>query len=152
MYAPLAFGKDLKIEYDTDIKDLNGTFNSTEENSFAFEIAEADIKFNMYNSIPLKLALSATAIDLDGNPMDGVKASLDGEIMPGTIDSPALTPVHIILKADKDALKTFDGLRLLVSGTSGDSVEGQPLNSNQGIQLKNISLRIKGGVTTSLNE
>ena len=81
-YAPLAFGKDLKIEYDTDIKDLNGTFNSTEENSFAFEIAEADIKFNMYNSIPLKLALSATAIDLDGNPMDGVKASLDGEIMP----------------------------------------------------------------------
>ncbi|MCX4334511.1 MAG: hypothetical protein OSJ55_06480, partial [Bacteroidales bacterium] len=63
-----------------------------------------------------------------------------------------LTPVHITLKADKDALKTFDGLRLLVSGTSDDSLEGQPLNSNQGIQLKNISLRIKGGVTTSLNE
>lgn len=152
VYAPLAFGKDLKIEYDTDIKDLNGTFNNTEENSFAFEIAEADIKFNMYNSIPLKLALSATAIDLDGNPMDGVKASLNGEVMPSTLDSPALTPVHITLKADKDALKTFDGLRLLVSGTSDDSLEGQPLNSNQGIQLKNISLRIKGGVTTSLNE
>ena len=42
----------------------------------------------------------------------------------------------------------LDGFRLDLKGSCGSGFAGVALNENQGIQLKDISVNIKGGVST----
>ena len=158
--APMAFGKDLLIEYPYDITGLNKTLNpdSGNEGSSSFQIhfREASVYLTFVNEIPLRMAVTASPIDAEGNVInEGIEVSLvdpdSGEpvsVAPGKTDVPQSTEAVIMVKADLEAVKVLDGFRLNIKGTCDSEYEGIALNENQGISLKDISVNIQGGVTT----
>lgn len=157
--AWMAFGPDLRIEYSTDIKDLNEALNSTgngetagedqEQGGLDYEIdlRNVEIKFNLHNSIPLNVALKAEPIDVEGNVMTDVEVKLTGDVKAGSVESPALCPIAVNLKATLESIKTFDGIKLTIMGTSSEETVGVVLNSKQGIQLTDVSAKVSAGAT-----
>ena len=152
--APLAFGKDLNIEYYTDIKDWNDTFNpSGDETNMSLDIQEAKIKMDFINAIPLAMDVTAAPIDIKGNEMNSkdISVELNKTVKGGNLGNESITPLVIKMKATPDALKQFDGLRIKIVATSPDpDFQGVPLNEKQGIKLDNITARIQGGISTDL--
>ncbi len=157
--AWMAFGPDLLIEYSTDIKDLNKSLNpggdgetsgeGQEQGGLDYEIdlRNVEIKFNLHNSIPLNVALKAEPIDVEGNVMTGVEVRLTGDVKAGSVESPALCPIAVNLKATLESIKTFDGIKLTIMGTSSEETVGVVLNSKQGIQLTDVSAKVSAGAT-----
>lgn len=157
--AWMAFGPDLLIEYSTDIKDLNEALNpggdgetsgeGQEHGGLDYEIdlRNVEIKFNLHNSIPLNVALKAEPIDVEGNVMTDVEVRLTGDVKAGSVESPAVCPMAINLKATLESIKTFDGIKLTIKGTSSKETVGVVLNSKQGIQLTDVSAKVSAGAT-----
>lgn len=157
--AWMAFGPDLLIEYSTDIKDLNKSLNpggsgdasgeQQEQGGLDYEIdlRNVEIKFNLHNSIPLNVVLQAVPIDVYGNVMEDVEVKLTGDVKAGSVESPALCPIAVNLKATLESIKTFDGIKLTIMGTSSDETVGVVLNSKQGIQLTDVSAKVSAGAT-----
>ena len=157
--AWMAFGPDLLIEYSTDIKDLNEALNpggdgetsgeGQEQGGLDYEIdlRNVEIKFNLHNSIPLNVALKAEPIDVEGNVMEDVEVRLTGEVKSGSAENPAVCPMAINLKATLESIKTFDGIKLTIMGTSSEETVGVVLNSKQGIQLTDVSAKVSAGAT-----
>lgn len=157
--AWMAFGPDLLIEYSTDIKDLNEALNpggdgetsgeGQEQGGLDYEIdlRNVEIKFNLHNSIPLNVALKAEPIDVEGNVMTDVEVRLTGEVKSGSAENPAVCPMAINLKATLESIKTFDGIKLTIKGTSSEETVGVVLNSKQGIQLTDVSAKVSAGAT-----
>lgn len=157
--AWMAFGPDLLIEYSTDIKDLNEALNpggdgetsgeGQEQGGLDYEIdlRNVEIKFNLHNSIPLNVALKAEPIDVEGNVMTDVEVRLTGEVKSGSAENPAVCPMAVNLKATLESIKTFDGIKLTIMGTSSEETVGVVLNSKQGIQLTDVSAKVSAGAT-----
>lgn len=157
--AWMAFGPDLLIEYSTDIKELNEALNpggdgetsgeGQEQGGLDYEIdlRNVEIKFNLHNSIPLNVALKAEPIDVEGNVMTDVEVRLTGDVKAGSEESPALCPIAVNLKATLESIKTFDGIKLTIKGTSSKETVGVVLNSKQGIQLTDVSAKVSAGAT-----
>ncbi len=148
--APLAFGEELSIEYSTDIKDWNETFNPEEENETTVDIQEAIIKMTFINAIPLAMDVTAVPIDIKGNEMSSkdISVELSETVKGGNLGNENSTPLVIKMKATPDALKQFDGLRIKIKATSPDpDFQGIPLNEKQGIRLDKITARIQGGIS-----
>lgn len=167
--APLAFGENLSIEYPYDITGLNDTLNSSDEDSdgqqgetsdgnLQIHLTEASVYMTFVNEIPLTLAVSASPIDVDGNVIDsGVEVSLSDAsgaspvtVKGGDTGSATATPAVIHINADLESLKRLDGFRLNLKGSCDSDFAGVALNSRQGIQLTDISVNIKGGISTQL--
>ena len=51
------------------------------------------------------------------------------------------------LKATLESIKTFDGIKLTIKGTSSEETVGVVLNSKQGIQLTDVSAKVSAGAT-----
>lgn len=157
--AWMAFGPDLLIEYSTDIKDLNKSLNpggsgdasgeQQEQGGLDYEIdlRNVEIKFNLHNSIPLNVALKAEPIDVEGNVMEDVEVKLTGDVKSGSAENPAVCPMAVNLKATLESIKTFDGIKLTIKGTSSEETVGVVLNSKQGIQLTDVSAKVSAGAT-----
>lgn len=157
--AWMAFGPDLLIEYSTDIKDLNEALNpggdgetsgeGQEQGGLDYEIdlRNVEIKFNLHNSIPLNVALKAEPIDVEGNVMEDVEVKLTGDVKSGSAENPAVCPMAVNLKATLESIKTFDGIKLTIKGTSSKETVGVVLNSKQGIQLTDVSAKVSAGAT-----
>lgn len=155
--VPLAFGSEVRISYSTDFNGWNSTFNSDspdKTSDFTVDLREATVIFDFVNSIPLNLDVTADAIDLDGNIMDDISVELNGTVQAGNIGNETSTALEIDIQATQESLKRFDGLRLNISAlAAGDeSLQGEPLNKNQGIRLDNIKVNIDGGVQLNLKE
>lgn len=167
--APLAFGENLSIEYPYDITGLKDTLNSSDEDSdgqqgetsdgnLQIHLTEASVYMTFVNEIPLTLAVSASPIDVDGNVIaSGVEVSLSDAsgaspvtVKGGDIGSATTTPAVIHINADLESLKRLDGFRLNLKGSCDSDFAGVALNSRQGIQLTDISVNIKGGISTQL--
>ena len=157
--AWMAFGPDLLIEYSTDIKDLNKSLNpggsgdasgeQQEQGGLDYEIdlRNVEIKFNLHNSIPLNVALQAVPVDVYGNVMEDVEVKLTGDVKSGSAENPAVCPMAVNLKATLESIKTFDGIKLTIKGTSSEETVGVVLNSKQGIQLTDVSAKVSAGAT-----
>ena len=101
----------------------------------------------MVNSIPLNLTLDAVAIDSEGNVINGMTLGLDKQIVSGTHKEPVTTPVSLQLNNSNDRF-TLDGLRLTVKAAGpAESQVGTALNSNQGLEIRNLSLSVPDGIT-----
>ena len=157
--AWMAFGPDLLIEYSTDIKDLNKSLNpggsgdasgeQQEQGGLDYEIdlRNVEIKFNLHNSIPLNVVLQAVPVDVYGNVMEDVEVKLTGDVKSGSAENPAVCPMAVNLKATLESIKTFDGIKLTIKGTSSEETVGVVLNSKQGIQLTDVSAKVSAGAT-----
>ena len=156
--APLAFGQELSIEYYTDIKDWNESFNHSKGDSegnfdWSMDFQEAVIKMTFINAIPLAMDVTAVPIDLNGNEMNksDISVELDKKVKGGNLGNESITPLEIMMKATPEALKHFDGLRIKIVATSPDpDFQGVSLNKKQGIKLDKITARIKGGISMDL--
>lgn len=140
--AALAFGKDVKIVYSTDFTGWNETFNPNDE-SFALEIRDADVKFDFVNMIPMTISLDAAAIDVDGNVIPGIKVTLKGDIPAGSVEKPSTSALTLNLGGSAEQMRKLDGLRLNLTGSDPGTMSGVCLNKNQGVQFKNMKIRLQ---------
>lgn len=140
--AALAFGKDVKIVYSTDFTGWNETFNPNDE-SFALEIRDADVKFDFVNMIPMTISLDAAAIDVDGNVIPGIKVTLNGDIPAGFVEKPSTSALTLNLEGSAEQMRKLDGLRLNLTGSDPGTMSGVCLNKNQGVQFKNMKIRLQ---------
>lgn len=162
--VPLAFGEDLAIEYPYDITGMNGIFDpegGEEESLYSIYVDKAEISMNFVNTLPIGMSVSAEPIDARGEVLpasSGIEAEIlaadgSGAVVPaGTLDNPSSAPVTIILRASRDAVTALDGFRLDISGTSSAETAGTPLNTNQYIQLTDISVNLDGGVDIEMED
>ena len=140
--AALAFGKDVRIVYSTDFTGWNETFNPNDE-SFALEIRDADVKFDFVNMIPMTISLDAAAIDVDGNVIPGIKVTLNGNIPAGSVEKPSTSALTLNLEGSAEQMRKLDGLRLNLTGSDPGTMSGVCLNKNQGVQFKNMKIRLQ---------
>lgn len=140
--AALAFGKDVKIVYSTDFTGWNETFNPNDE-SFALEIRDADVKFDFVNMIPMTISIDAAAIDVDGNVIPGIKVTLNGDIPAGSVEKPSTSALTLNLEGSAEQMRKLDGLRLNLTGSDPGTMSGVCLNKNQGVQFKNMKIRLQ---------
>lgn len=140
--AALAFGKDVKIVYSTDFTGWNETFNPNDE-SFALEIRDADVKFDFVNMIPMTISLDAAAIDVYGNVIPEIKVTLDENIPAGSVEKPSTSALTLNLKGSAEQMRKLDGLRLNLTGSDPGTMSGVCLNKNQGVQFKNMKIRLQ---------
>lgn len=140
--AALAFGKDVKIVYSTDFTGWNETFNPNDE-SFALEVRDADVKFDFVNMIPMAISLDAAAIDVDGNVIPGIKVTLNGNIPAGSVEKPSTSALTLNLEGSAEQMRKLDGLRLNLTGSDPGTMSGVCLNKNQGVQFKNMKIRLQ---------
>lgn len=140
--AALAFGRDVKIVYSTDFTGWNETFNPNDE-SFALEIRDADVKFDFVNMIPMTISLDAAAIDVDGNVIPGIKVTLNGDIPAGSVEKPSTSALTLNLEGTAEQMRKLDGLRLNLTGSDPGTMSGVCLNKNQGVQFKNMKIRLQ---------
>lgn len=140
--AALAFGKDVRIVYSTDFTGWNETFNPNDE-SFALEIRDADVKFDFVNMIPMTISLDAAAIDVDGNVIPGIKVTLNGDIPAGSVEKPSTSALTLNLEGSAEQMRKLDGLRLNLTGSDPGTMSGVCLNKNQGVQFKNMKIRLQ---------
>ena len=148
LYAPLAFGEKFKFNYGVDVKGIGLELNE-------FDIKSASLVLNVTNSIPLNFNLSAKAIDDEGQPVEGLKLEVLGNIASGVQSAPSTTPVQITLSSEGTATR-LDAISLMFSATGPKNEHiGTPLNEAQGLKIDGISVRLPEGVTvdfTSLGE
>lgn len=140
--AALAFGKDVRIVYSTDFTGWNETFNPNDA-SFALEIRDADVKFDFVNMIPMTISLDAAAIDVDGNVIPGIKVTLKGDIPAGSVEKPSTSALTLNLEGSAEQMRKLDGLRLNLTGSDPGTMSGVCLNKNQGVQFKNMKIRLQ---------
>lgn len=173
-YAPMAFGKDFKLVYDLPIEGLGVVFNPSvpenqerqenpenqeiDANGFPIIIERLDkwyIKFQLVNSIPFELGVSAEAIDIDGQPIPSDKLSLtftggvsSMKVASGLPEKPSDNAVEIMAVChDSSVLKKWDKINLKIVGEVSQETVGVQLNSLQGLQIKNLTGRFDGGAS-----
>lgn len=145
LFAPLAFGKDLNISYDIDVNDIDLNLGEV-------GISKAEITLNVTNSIPLNFNMQAIPLDQTGNEIQGLTLNVDRDVPPGTQASPVTVPLKIALTSDGSDIK-MNSLKLRLSATCPDEAyQGIPLNVNQGLEVKDLALRLPEGLTVDINE
>lgn len=146
--APLEFGDEFNIVY-------NDTINNWNKDIKDYEMKEVEVTLNAENAIPLNLNLDAKAIDVNGNEMQDVEVVVvePGMVAAGSLTDKKTSALTVIL-CNKDGvsrIKNLDGLIFTLRGNVDPANSERILNANQTLKLKDLKLRIRGGVTMDLN-
>lgn len=147
--APLAFGKDMRIDYCSDYDGWNEIFNSEDVD---YEINSAVVTFDCVNTIPFGIEMTAAAIDKEDNVIPEITVTIEGNVSSGSVDKPSKTPMTLNLKISSgDDMRRLDGIRMnnRISGADNDH-SGVCLNKRQSIKLENMKIKIKGAINTEL--
>lgn len=147
--APLAFGKDMRIDYCSDYDGWNEIFNSEDVD---YEINSAVVTFDCVNTIPFGIEMTAVAIDKEDNVIPEITVTIEGNVSSGSVDKPSKTPMTLNLKTSSgDDMRRLDGIRMnnRISGADNDH-SGVCLNKRQSIKLENMKIKIKGAINTEL--
>ena len=150
--APLKFGENLDIVYRDTINDWNSDIVDN-----GIEVKVVNVEMNAINKIPLNLELSAIAIDVNSEEIEGIVAEVSDLIRPGhgikdTEGGEVVTPLTIKLTAKEGEMKKLDGLLLKINATNKDeNYQDVWLNEKQTLKLDNIRIKVPGGVKLNLN-
>ena len=139
--ADMAFGKDLKMGFDYDI-------NLGLETG-AIGLDNLVLSMNMCNSIPLDLNVKGVALDKNGNEIQS--ASLDITLKAGTLENPVTTPAEISLSTNSSD-STVSKLRLHITASSNEAIEGNILNIEQGLSINDLHLKLPEGLKLDLKK
>ena len=144
--APLAFGENMSIDFEYELDNLK--VNLGDNVSFS----EADVKFDVVNTLPISFGLSAEVIGDEGNVIPGIKIALENAgqdglapISAGSLSEPATAPMKLKLTVDEGQTINFSGIRLNLQ--AGDPKVGAVLNENMGLSIRNASVNLSSGVT-----
>lgn len=153
--VPFVFGPNLSIVY----KD---TIDGWQDDLEDFEIQTIHLTSKVINKIPLDLVFTAEAITLanDGThtPLEGVtikvkaNGSENDNIIKAGGEKAVETPIIIEIKeTTSGSIKKLDGLTFRAVAKSGPNSQSNKLNTNQTIQLKEVKLKVPGGLKVNLN-
>ncbi|MBQ8593873.1 MAG: hypothetical protein IJ467_06230 [Bacteroidaceae bacterium] len=136
--CPLAFGAGTEIVYTDTLDEWN-------EDIEDYEVKELTITGKLYNSTPLeKISLKVIPLGLDGQELRGIEVTSAENLKDG--DDLALS-----LKCTQEgAMKNLDGVVLRIEG-SVVSEASSPLNKHDYIQVKDIKVKVTGGIIADLN-
>ena len=153
--VPFVFGPSLSIVY----KD---TIDGWQDDLEDYEIAAINVTSKVINKIPLDLVFTAEAITTDGSgkhtKLEAVTAKVkvngsenDNTIKAGSTEGTE-TPIVIEIKeVTEGGIKQLDGLILRAVAKSGQENKVNRLNENQTIQLKDLKIKVPGGIKVNLN-
>ena len=154
--APIAFGSSAQIVYTESFDEFNDDIEDFDVAEGTYLLMTADLE----NRIPAYLNVEAVAIDIHGKEMPEslVKVEVTGEVKasPDGVNS-TTSAIQVKLTPQKGALKTFDGMKLTVSGAAqssqGDAtVVGKTLNAKKhSLVAKNIQIKLVGKAIADLN-
>lgn len=138
--APLSFGSRFRIDLNDQVTGLK--IDATAEEAAGANVAEAHLKMNLVNTLPLDFQISAQALDAEGNVLDYLNVELEGAIKGGSVSAPSVNP--LIIKAKNSGELKLDGIKFHLSATPSDG--GLVLNKNHYIQVTDISMSLPQGV------
>lgn len=144
--APLSLDPGSKIVYDDKVDDF---YKDIEDNDIDFRNnTTLEITGKVTNNTPLKLVLESTAVDVNGNPINGIKLENSNEIK-SNLDGSA--PTNLVIKLTKDAtvksLKDvkFNGITFKAKATSD---KAETLNKEKHtIKIEDLKISISGEVS-----
>lgn len=153
--VPFVFGPNLSIVY----KD---TIDGWQDDLEDYEIKAVNVTSKVVNRVPLDLVFTAEAITTDATSGHvtlnevSIKVKANGSETDNTIKAGNAqgveTPIVIEIKeVTEGGIKKLDGLILRAVAKSGQGNEVNRLNENQTIQLKEIKLKVPGGIKVNLN-
>lgn len=156
LYVPFTFSNGLKIVYNDSIEDMNDDLQD-------YSAEGVEVTADIENAVPLQLLASAVAIDVNGNPIEGIRIStaevapahplsndFSDEAIQASIVTTSIT-LHMVL--DKpELLKRLDqiNLRIEADGVQDNNVNGI-LSSKQYIKANDIRLKLKGQIVGDFN-
>lgn len=145
MVVPLKIGKDMKIVYNKDFEDLH-------KNLKHIDLHEIIITAQAENHLPLDMRMKMEAYDINGKEINGLNYEMPDleNPIPGFNGSSILSAgvisnftISIKNAGSDNCLRQLDHLRLKIYATSSVELEGQFLNRNQNLQLRNIKVLLK---------
>lgn len=143
--VPVKFGSDLDMSYDFTLDNLQESLGKVN-----IENSEVTLFATLEAMIPAKLSLSAKAMDLSGNEVEGIEISFDGkdvlEIAPQTGIIEQEISINI-RQTQNGALENMDGLAFSINISEGN---GNAVNSEDYVLLKDISVMIPGGINIEI--
>lgn len=137
--VPLEFGKDLNISYTDTIDGIHGSLGGIKTNGVKLA---GKLEYN----IPVNMQLSASAVDTEGNALDGVKIIITPEdkIKSGTHD------LSIVITSDDNELiaEKLDGIALEITLTNEDYDENSSdqIKPTDSIYLNDLKISVLGGI------
>ena len=154
--VPFVFGKNITTIVYKD--SVDGWYDDLKD----YEIQQVNATATAFNTIPLGLNLTAKALTVDNQgkaeELKGVTITVivdgkkDGTIKAGKNNTAAESTLVIEIKeTTSGAVKRLDGLAFEIVAASAEDAEGQQLNENQTLQLKNVRLKVPNGVIIDLN-
>ncbi|WP_291582418.1 hypothetical protein [Bacteroides sp.] len=154
--VPFVFGKNITTIVYKD--SVDGWYDDLKD----YEIQQVNATATAFNTIPLGLNLTAKALTVDAagkaEELKGVAITVivdgekDGTIKAGKNNVAAESTLVIEIKeTTSGAVKRLDGLAFEIVAASVEGAEGQQLNENQTLQLKNVRLKVPNGVIIDLN-
>lgn len=137
--VPLEFGKDLNISYTDTIDGIHGSLGGIKTTGVRLA---GKLEYN----IPVNMQLTASAIDTDGNTLDGVNITITPEdkIKKGTHDFSI-----VITSEDKELIaEKLDGIALKITLTNEDYDENSSdqIKPSDSIYLKDLKISVLGGI------
>lgn len=154
--VPFVFGKNITTIVYKD--SVDGWYDDLKD----YEIQQVNATATAFNTIPLGLNLTAKALTVDNQgkaeELKGVAITVivdgkkDGTIKAGKNNTAIESTLVIEIKeTTSGAVKKLDGLAFEIVAASAEGAEGQQLNENQTLQLKNVRLKVPNGVIIDLN-
>lgn len=144
VYAPLAFDKDLNIEFSTDINEIGLSFDE-------FSVENFKLGFKIENSIPLDFAIDAVVLDAEGSVVSDMELNVSAPVKGGTQNSPAVSDIEISIKSTGDSF-SLDGLRLTMNASAPSDLTGVALNEKQGFKITDLVITCPEGITFNNSE
>lgn len=135
-FTSTAFGPDFRIGYSETLDGMGISLGVA-------EVPSAMLTLNALSTIPFNMTVAAKAIDSEGNTLDSITVGVSSDIMGGTLDNPAVTPVTLHLRASGPV--ELDGL--IITFTASAVNDGIVLNKAQYLQLTDMSLSLPNGAT-----
>lgn len=141
----LSFGPDLTIVY----KDTMDGWNKDIED---LEVKQLVISADVENTVPLEMTVLATAVDVNEQPIAGIKIEVPNKVNACNADGSASTSALTIdITSTTGSLKQLDGVLLRVVAKTGNVVVGLPLKNSQSLVLKNMKAKVPGGIVINAN-
>lgn len=146
--TPVCFGPDLDMSVDYTIEDLQNKLEG-----YTNIIDGIIIEGKVVSTIPANATLSGMAVDINGNPIEGIDIfSADGSTFEIPYSPDAGNPAEISISL----METIDGA---ISGVNGIILTsrlykgtGETVNTDNGVVFEDITLIIPGGVNIDLSE
>lgn len=139
---PLKLGKELSVNYTTDIKDIAKTLSDILKTTKSFALL-----LDVENTIPLDFKLAFVPKDKTGADI-GKKIALltQNDIVGGAISQPAKTTFKLIIKElEKEAVKELDNISLNLTVKTNSTKGGQMLLKEQMLKAT-LKIQLPDGI------